>query len=266
MELRFGPVKETEKTQFKDQMKAFKTLASGPQTLLIDGKEIEVKVNFLQFNTGVNNIAMNQGVGSVYHRSHWYSADKVNEESLNTLLGAGFVKDKQLAEKSNNEVEARLGGWVKKYLDNMGAGHEAKKQDIIQLAKEVGDIFSNKKHHGEKEGRYELGKRIAYLSYLIDAVPAFNCKSGKDRTGLMDVEIKALATQLKEGRESGKLSTEVDKERRQRFYLDPINFEIQRLNSGTTGNKVMNSNSTWLHDELGDDLYDEVKGNCNSGV
>ncbi len=273
MELRFGPLKETEKTQFKDQMNAFKKLAASLKEINIGGEKIPVSIGFLQFNTGVNNIAMNQGMGMIYHHSHWHEADKVNKESLKILLGEAFIKDKKIIEKNVAQAEGKVGGWVKEYLIKLGQGNEVKKQEIILLAKEISHIFNTKQHHSEKEGRYELGKRIAYLSYLIDTVPAFNCKSGKDRTGLMDAEIKALATKLNEkntlfnkaATDLG-LTTDVDKERRQRFYVDPLNYEIQRLNSGASGNKVMNSNSTWLYGELGADLYDEVKGNCNSGV
>ena len=107
-----------------------------------------------------------------------------------------------------------------------------------------------------------LAKRIAYLSFLIDAVPAYNCKSGKDRTGLMDVEIKALAAKLDEAVVNQTIDTQVSKESRQLFYLDPVNFKIQQVNSGTSGNKVMNSNSPWLKEQLGDAVLPSRQRQC----
>ncbi len=48
---------------------------------------------------------------------------------------------------------------------------------------------------------YKLASRLQELAYRIGAVPAFNCKSGKDRTGQCDVEVKSaiMLERMKKG-------------------------------------------------------------------
>ncbi len=50
--------------------------------------------------------------------------------------------------------------------------------------------MENNQHHKDGGEPYKLAQRLAMLAHEIDAVPARNCKSGKDRTGMMDSEIK----------------------------------------------------------------------------
>jgi hypothetical protein len=49
---------------------------------------------------------------------------------------------------------------------------------------------------GTAMGEYVTPARLANLAYLIGLTVHFNCKSGKDRTGLMDIESKFLAREL----------------------------------------------------------------------
>ncbi len=50
-------------------------------------------------------------------------------------------------------------------------------------------IFENNQHHKDGGEPYKLAQRLAMLAHEIDAVPA-RIVSGKDRTGMMDSEIK----------------------------------------------------------------------------
>jgi len=51
-------------------------------------------------------------------------------------------------------------------------------------------------HHEVGNEPYKLPTRLLALSNEIGATPAFNCKSGKDRTGQLHVEIRDLYAHL----------------------------------------------------------------------
>ena len=71
--------------------------------------------------------------------------------------------------------------------------------------------------------------------------PLFNCKSGKDRTGQLDAEVKFLATAADES--GGRVpaldeSMEVWRPVRNDFVFNTGNLEMQRLNTGLPGYKL----------------------------
>ncbi len=75
-----------------------------------------------------------------------------------------------------------VGEWLAQYPDNY--------EVVNTLAHQIKDIWKNNQHHKDGGEPYKLAQRLAMLAHEIDAVPARNCKSGKDRTGMMDSEIK----------------------------------------------------------------------------
>ena len=91
---------------------------------------------------------------------------------------------------------------------------------------------------------YKLASRVALLSHLLGGGTAFNCKSGKDRTGQLDAEVKFLAFQIRTS--NGK----VPKPDRKRTNLEKIQFatfiffdesrrKMQEFNTGYGGSKLM---------------------------
>ncbi len=83
--------------------------------------------------------------------------------------------------------------------------------------------------------------RLAVLAELLGVKVAFNCKSGKDRTGELDAEIKHFKLQMAL---TGKVP-QPDRERtpeEQRHFHEVLtnsgNFEMQRLNTGFAGYKL----------------------------
>ncbi len=252
MDFKFAKTKETEKTQFEDQMKAFSNAKDELKEIEIDGKKIPIQFDFIQFSTGINNVALGAShFLKAINSSGWNEADKINRNSLITLIGS-------LDENSAPS------GWAGEYLqrDNVT---QIQKDKVTLLVNEIRSIFNSKMHHTENKDRFALPKRLVLLTHLIDATPAFNCKSGKDRTGMIDAEVKALAAHLSTQMNSKKLSTEMGKPELFPFYFDPLNFEVQSLNSGLSGNKVMNSNSPYLKGLLTPEEYQVLKGNCNEG-
>lgn len=57
-------------------------------------------------------------------------------------------------------------------------------------------MFNSKMHHPEGTDAYKFISRLLMLADFIEAVPHFNCKSGKDRTGEADASVKALACEI----------------------------------------------------------------------
>ena len=89
---------------------------------------------------------------------------------------------------------------------------------------------------------YRLPACQSMLGHIMGMMPLFNCKSGKDRTGQMDVACKTLALQMHEN--GGLLPpfnaprSSMDQQIFQQVALNGGNLEMQRLNTGLAGFKT----------------------------
>ncbi|EBQ3144490.1 inositol phosphatase, partial [Salmonella enterica] len=116
---------------------------------------------------------------------------------------------------------------------------------------------------------YKLAQRLAMLAHEIDAVPAWNCKSGKDRTGMMDSEIKREIISLHQTHmlnAPGSLPDSGGQKIFQKVLLNSGNLEIQKQNTGGAGNKVLKNLSPEVlnlsyQKRIGDEnIWQSVKG------
>lgn len=137
---------------------------------------VRVKVEVLPFSVGVNSFAF-LGPSSLQGLvGGWDTSDRINEASLGTLMG-----------------------WTRDFLrSNPQSEHFDR---VITLRREIREIVDKKLHHQDGGDPYKLASRLQELAYRIGAVPAFNCKSGKDRTGQCDVEVKSaiMLERMKQG-------------------------------------------------------------------
>ena len=111
---------------------------------------------------------------------------------------------------------------------------------INNLSVYIYNVYVSKAHRNHGSDPYQTPAKIAQLSYLLGNNTTFNCKSGKDRSGQLDAEIKSLATQTSFGhvpRHNHELSTE-DKERKALYALKSGNLELQQYNTGLRGYKL----------------------------
>ena len=69
----------------------------------------------------------------------------------------------------------------------------------LRLYTQCHNILVLKQERSDSHDAYKLAARLAVLSQLIGKMPCWNCKSGKDRTGEMDVECKFLAALIARG-------------------------------------------------------------------
>jgi len=242
---------QTEGKQISDQIKAWDKLSSEqPCTLQIrdaDGSLKTVKINLqvAAFNVGVNEAALNMKVG-------WGPSDQQNEKALRTLLGD------DLSTKS---------GWVGEYLASQPEPGNAKV--VRGLSAQIRQIWNDQSHHSDGGEPYKLAQRIALLSHEIGVVPCYNCKSGKDRTGMLDSELKREAVQLHSG---GSLSTPAAKltSEQQGMFRKVLansgNLGIQKVNTGAPGNKVLKKlsaigNNLSLRARIGsEEVFDKIRG------
>ena len=86
-----------------------------------------------------------------------------------------------------------------------------------------------------------MAARYAVLTYLMGGTPCWNCKSGKDRTGQMDVECKFLAALIARGEEIPEPGAKLTKAQQGLFRaiaFEGGNFEMQKANTGFSGFKT----------------------------
>ena len=239
-------------------------------------RTVRANINVRQFNFGVNAGAVQgYGVGPIGVRSHWpgirnflgwgFAMDN-NSPELERLLGP------RNDSTPGGEVGERL-QWMQRRTTRLGERHQnlnamleadplhpdAPKihERMERTAREISELDRNgialrqagsqlktiwaggdyRKGGGDP---YKMVSRLTLVSQLMGEVPLFNCKSGKDRTGQLDAEVKFLATVADETH--GQLPP-VDQDMarwravRGDFTLNTGNLEMQRLNTGLPGYK-----------------------------
>ncbi|ECJ4507031.1 SPI-1 type III secretion system effector inositol phosphate phosphatase SopB [Salmonella enterica subsp. salamae] len=242
-----------EGTMVEDQMRAWQSLTQPGKMIHLkirnnDGElqTVKIKPDVAAFNVGVNELALKLGFGLK-------ASDRYNAEALHQLLG------------NDLRPEAKPGGWVGEWLAQYPDNYEV----VNTLARQIKDIWKNNLHHKDGGEPYKLAQRLAMLANEIDAVPAWNCKSGKDRTGMMDSEIKREMISLHQTHilnAPGSLPDSSGQKIFQKVLLNSGNLEIQKQNTGGAGNKVMKNLSPEVlnlsyQKRVGDEnIWQSVKG------
>ncbi|EJM5003663.1 type III secretion system effector inositol phosphate phosphatase [Salmonella enterica] len=242
-----------EGTMVEDQMRAWQSLTQPGKMIHLkirnkDGElqTVKIKPEIAAFNVGVNELALKLGFGLK-------TSDSYNVEALHQLLG------------NDLRPEAKPGGWVGDWLAQYPDNYEV----VNILARQIKDIWKNNLHHKDGGEPYKLAQRLAMLANEIDTVPAWNCKSGKDRTGMMDSEIKREIICLHQTHTlnaPGSLPDRSGQEIFQKVLLNSGNLEIQKQNTGGAGNKVMKNLSPEVlnlsyQKRVGDEnIWQSVKG------
>jgi phosphatidylinositol-4,5-bisphosphate 4-phosphatase len=216
-----------ERDMLDDQINAWRELGRERPLVLslmgADGELHDVKINLevAAFNFGVNELALK------FHLGHTQS-DGFNATAMNQLLG------------NDLRVVAKPGGWVGEYLAREPKPDNA--DQVLLLSVQLKDIWADKSHNRDGGEPYKAAMRAALLAFEIGAVPCWNCKSGKDRTGMLDAELKreAVAMHQKSGLSTpGSQLAPEDQRLLQQALLRGGNMEVQAYNTGAPGNKVM---------------------------
>jgi hypothetical protein len=130
---------------------------------------------------------------------------------------------------------------------------------VSKLSKDVERLMAEEGEGASPIARYILVGRLIVLTALAGEVAHVNCRSGKDRTGLADVEAKFALYQLYrmgQGLPISQVGGTILPEERdgwRAILLEGGNHEIQYLNSGYRGSKV---DQLLLRERIGTELWD----------
>ncbi len=212
-----------------EQNEAWLRASHGQRQLTIighDGQPHQVRVQpqVITFNFGVN--AGAQGSVAQYVAGGWDVSSPMNYRAMVALIGSVGTNDP-------------IGGAVGAFL--AGPAPDAQKEQVRELAAQVKNLWGTGAYKDSGKNPYLLPARLLVLANLIGQTPAFNCKSGKDRTGQLDVEAKTLAAQIRMLGHVPTLaqsSSDDYKRIREQFVIDGGNHEIQRMNTGLAGFKT----------------------------
>ncbi|MXX98455.1 MAG: hypothetical protein F4Y58_00905 [Gammaproteobacteria bacterium] len=233
-----------EKAMMARQTASLKNLAASGEliTLKVRDEEgitrsIQVRPKVRTFSFGVNQgaIARSKGVlgpsTPLWGKAMgWEFAAAMNNPELRDLLGDPRSRE--------------LGGAVAAKITEMRSGDEAtrKKASLLQqTATQVKEIWSSQSFRRGGVEPYKMVSRLALMSHLMGETPLYNCKSGKDRTGQLDAEVKYLASV---GNTTGQIPrpetahTAESRRMRTNFALNTGNHEVQQMSVGLKGYKL----------------------------
>ena len=216
--------------------------------IVINGQA--VMADIIDFNLGVNKgatvLATNPIIGEAVSGTN-YVNELINNRSMGNLVA---VTGKRLAKKDSElrikiDLQKRETDPVQlKKLDSEIIALNRDIATITELSAQIAAMWKDGSYREAGNEPYKLASRVALLSHLLGGGTAFNCKSGKDRTGQLDAEVKFLAFQIRTS--NGK----VPKPDRKRTNLEKIQFatfiffdesrrKMQEFNTGYGGSKLM---------------------------
>ena len=227
----FGSKYENEKKMLQAQTEAYRSLNN--QTIEVDVPtpdgtvKVKIKPVVTTFNYGVNWGGVG-GLSGLF--GGWGVTKDMNARSLIDLNAAA------------NAILADLDGQIEQGGDPAKTARlQGKARAIRTLLEQINEIDQQKTYSSDGHEAYKMASRIAVLTHLLGGVPAWNCKSGKDRTGMMDVECKFLATLVALGKEIPKPGAPLTSEQRllyRNLLLQSGNHEMQKYNTGVAGYKL----------------------------
>jgi hypothetical protein len=229
-----------ERKMLQGQMKALAKISGDPQPreLEIKGANGEVKTVLVHVKVNAFNFGVNAGAFGLKGKrilkfpfaAAWGTSDKYNKKAMDTLIGPKSLRG-----------QAGIGGQVKDWLDANPGAPVKTKTIVLKLAQQVAKLWDDKGHRNAGNEPYKMVSRLALLTSMIGGDTCWNCKSGKDRTGMMDVDTKRLAAEIWMSgtvpEPDEKPSSEI-KSNRFRMAMDGGNLEIQNYNTGAPGFKL----------------------------
>ena len=129
-----------------------------------------------------------------------------------------------------------------------------------ELVAQVREMHRDGSYRTAGKEPYKMPARLALLGHMLGVKIAFNCKSGKDRTGELDAETKHLRLQMELTGHVPHYERDRNPVERDHFHevlTHSGNFEMQRLNTGFAGYKLHGVGE--LFDEFGAEGADDPK-------
>lgn len=227
---------KNERTMLTNQTNALKWLAENPPIQIVlrddkgEGKIVDVTAKVRTFNFGVNKGGVN--MQAPFHKlMGWDFAAKLNDPELEKLLGPADSPG--------------LGGDAYQRAQEMGNSEDEavrKKGTILtQVASQIKRIWADRSFKTSGNEPYKMVTRLSYALNLMGETPLFNCKSGKDRTGQLDSELKNMAATANitgQVPQPDARHTTESRNMRTAFALNSGNLDMQRQNTGLPGFKL----------------------------
>ncbi|MDR1303116.1 MAG: hypothetical protein LBJ81_00665 [Puniceicoccales bacterium] len=198
----------TDKSLPLKQIKGFRELANRPQPIALtiptpNGRQIFVKLEPpLLFNFPTNLQHFTHGIRMV-EKDEGGEIKKQNTASMEALLGKRAIESASIHPNDFNPQNIDLDREKNLFPEDSLVGKflrsdapDDKKKIVVQLAHQIADIWRSDQHKTNATEPYAIQSRIALLTYQLGLSTTFNCKSGKDRTGILDTETKNLAMEI----------------------------------------------------------------------
>lgn len=213
--------KNDEYTMRKEELQAWKDLQESISKgqIYIDNQPVNATV--MSLCVGVNQMAQTKDWGSLgrWLLSGWRQSEPTNREALANLIGnpdaeaAGGVLNEHLQRMEAQSKKLQI---ERQQLDTRksdSAEEETKRlnrlrdieatirdidrhnAELLALRSQIHELWTSGQYRRAGSQPYKFAARLARISTLIGGGVAFNCKSGKDRTGHLDIEAKLMAVQ-----------------------------------------------------------------------
>ncbi|MDR1413950.1 MAG: hypothetical protein LBI56_03380 [Puniceicoccales bacterium] len=210
-----------DKNLHSKQMKAITKLQNEKSVeLKVDDKSVWVRLEspFL-FNFGSNRQHFNQFLNPIFSK-----CKAENTEPMKNLLGADIANKKnsqnaklQKFYKSKKGTSTIIDGMnfadgdiekaaeffgkdsaVGKYLTDSNNSDKDRKI-VFCLAAQIADIWSNDLYYKNSSNPYAIQERLMVILYKLGYSVSINCKSGKDRTGILASYVLPFVVQVENG-------------------------------------------------------------------
>lgn len=253
-----------ELAMWQNQLQAYAQANAGQplpvQVDLGDGqglREVLVQPRIVAFNVPVNHFALEGNALTRALGAGWDQSDPPNDVALSQLLGSkqpgaplgGLAADqladleRQIADlKAARAAPQSLSAERQQALRQLQA-RQARIGTLVQQIRQIvtADEGSDLSHHRAGHEPYKLASRLVLLVSELGLVPAFNCKSGKDRTGQLDVEVKDLIAHWEmsgQPRPINHARSDTEAANLATLFEQGGGLEIQRDNTGLPGSKL----------------------------
>ena len=231
-----------ERLMLREQKAAWDAVSAKGVTFQHNGQTITIRPTVFTFNFGVNAGAVKYGNLAPNLAGGWGMSDELNLNAYKQMRPL-----------------------VQEFLNNDDIP-QAKRDAVRTLFNQCMVVLKKEGERSDGHDAYKVAARYAVLSHLMGWTPCWNCKSGKDRTGQMDVECKFLATLVARGEpipEPGAKLTKEQTELLRAIALEGGNFEMQKYNTGLQGFKTSGVDS--IPERLGGQEFREFhKGGASA--
>ncbi|MBQ6143690.1 MAG: tyrosine-protein phosphatase [Clostridia bacterium] len=189
-----------ENNLISSQMKTFNEFVDKDIAVKLDKNHIiylKLKDPML-FNFGINEIHYNKILPIDDMRSeNLKSFEKLFGKELPSEKCENIFNKKSLNDINDSSWLGKLSGKVGDYVKNNLIDKESiDYKKIKNLSKQILFIWHGTYGHGSEKNPGAIQSRLLALMNLIGYPVSFNCKSGKDRTGILAAEVNNLITSM----------------------------------------------------------------------